>query len=235
MARIKLGALVQDVRGSLNGNVFSRNRGGAYVRSKVSPLQPISQWTAQVRSIFKSTSQAWGNELTDGQRAGWESFAAVHPITNVFGDAIILAGVALFQQVNSRLTLCGQARVTTAPSSWNVEDPGICVVDCQEAGDALSMVVTAGRALSAAEGLFVLCSQPLQPGRAVQTNDYRVINAVEEKVIVSAEEIGDEVQARYPDVTFADGDRLAVAVAVINTDTGAFSAFVRQEVIVAAG
>src|SRR5438094_3122359 len=100
MARVKLGGLAQDVRGTLNGNVFSRNRGGAYVRTKVSPVQPVSAFSSLARSIFAALSQAWSTDLSDVERAAWEAFAAVHPFVIVFGDAIVLSGIAFYQSVN---------------------------------------------------------------------------------------------------------------------------------------
>ena len=40
MAKIKMTAIVADMRNKLNGSVFSRNRGGAYIRTKVTPINP---------------------------------------------------------------------------------------------------------------------------------------------------------------------------------------------------
>ena len=45
MAKILMTAIVADIRNKLNGSVFSKNRYGAYVRTKVTPVNPQS--TAQ--------------------------------------------------------------------------------------------------------------------------------------------------------------------------------------------
>jgi hypothetical protein len=52
MAKIKFGMMMTDARGKLGGHVFSKNRSGAYVRTKVTPVN--GQTTAQtgVRAIF---------------------------------------------------------------------------------------------------------------------------------------------------------------------------------------
>ena len=40
MAKILTTAIVADIRNKLNGSVFSKNRYGAYVRTKVTPVNP---------------------------------------------------------------------------------------------------------------------------------------------------------------------------------------------------
>jgi len=53
------GAIVVDGRGKLGGHVASKNRHGSYFRTKVSPSQPASQYSANVRARFTTISQAW--------------------------------------------------------------------------------------------------------------------------------------------------------------------------------
>ena len=40
MAKIKFGMMMTDASGKLGGQVFSKNRGGSYVRTKVTPTNP---------------------------------------------------------------------------------------------------------------------------------------------------------------------------------------------------
>jgi len=46
------GAIVVDGRGKLGGHVASKNRHGSYFRTKVSPSQPASQYSANVRAAL---------------------------------------------------------------------------------------------------------------------------------------------------------------------------------------
>ena len=59
MAKIKLSAIVSEMRGKLNGSVFSKNRGGAYIRTKVTPVNPQSLAQGLVRATLTNLSQAW--------------------------------------------------------------------------------------------------------------------------------------------------------------------------------
>ena len=102
MALIKLGALAQDVRGSIAGTTFSKSRAGATTRQKVSPVQPSTERQRTVRSNLTTISQAWRN-LTDAAQGAWNTWAQNHPIPNVFGDPIKLAGNGAFLKVNADL------------------------------------------------------------------------------------------------------------------------------------
>jgi len=48
MAIIKFSAIVSDARGKIGGNVFSRNKGGSYIRSYVKPINPSTPKQTQV-------------------------------------------------------------------------------------------------------------------------------------------------------------------------------------------
>jgi hypothetical protein len=223
MASVKLGAIAQDIRGSLNGMVFSRNRGGQYVRQKVSPVQPVSPWSARSRAIFKSVAQRWSQVLTDEQRAAWSAFAALHPFLNVFGDSILLSGVAFYEAANARLAQCGQAYVDDAPESWTVEDLGTVSIALTIDAGHLKTVTTIGRELTEDEGLFVLVTPPITVDRKLQRNQFVLVNSAADDVFAVADDMGQDIEARLPGHTYAVADEMAFLVAAINTATGAMS------------
>lgn len=226
MALVKLGGLAQDVRGSLNGSVFSRNRGGAYVRTKVSPVQPISRWSGLVRCIFPAISARWSTVLTDIQRTDWEAWAATHPIANVFGDAIILSGVACYMRVVAYLRMCGCGYLSAAPTTFAVADPGTPVVVATALAGVLTLSVAAGRALTADEGNMVYLTKPLSGSRAPQQGDYKLLNLASLTSFQNADPLGSQVLIRIPNTTWVVGQRIGVYFAVINKVTGAVSAWV---------
>jgi hypothetical protein len=230
MALVKLGGLAQDVRGSLNGNVFSRNRGGAYVRTKVSPVQPQTSFQQKVRAIFKAVAQMWATTLDAGQRAAWDAWAAVHPFVNVFGDSIILSGVAAFEAVNARLGQIGEDYIGDPPETWSVEDLGPVDVDGGVDGDTLSMKATPTRVLTGDETLFIYGTAPLVGGRSAQRRDFKLVNLVGLTGYASAAQFGPDMQLRLPGIPFYGQDIVVVQVAAINKTTGAISQGVRVEV-----
>jgi hypothetical protein len=115
MAKINLGALAQDVRGSLAGTTFSKGRGGSIVRQKVSPVQPRTARQLAQRAIFSAASQAW-RALTEEQRADWQNYATSHKVVDVFGMARTLSGIAAFTMVNGTRMTAGLALTQDPPA-----------------------------------------------------------------------------------------------------------------------
>jgi hypothetical protein len=214
--------------------VFSRNRGGAYVRSKVSPVQPQSEWSSRARCIFKAVAQRWSAVLTDIQRVAWEAFAAVHPFVNVFGDSITLSGVAFFEAVNVRIRQCGDDWVDDPPSSFVVEDLGDVVVEAIDTAGTLAVTVTAGRSLGCDEGLYVFSTPPILTARVPQRTDFRLVNTPATGLFASASDIVAPLTARFPDAAWPVGTAFSVLVACLNKSTGAISAAVKVDVVVTA-
>lgn len=224
MALIKFGAMTTDARGTLAGIVFSRNGGGAYIRQKVSPIQPLTTSSGLSRSVFGSISQRWSTQLTDAQRAGWEAFAAVHTFVNVFGSSIVLTGIAFYQAVNKRLLQVGADYLDTAPSEFDVAALGSVVVSAHAAAGVLTgMTITVGRPLVYGEGLYVFGTPPILGARAVQKNMLRLINTPATGTFNNAADEHLAYQARFDPLAWATADRFAVRVAVLNEDTGAIS------------
>jgi len=224
LALIKMGALAQDVRGSLNGTVFSRNKGGAFVRSKVSPCQPLSRWSSGTREVFKACAQRWSGTLTAAQRSAWNAFALLHPYVNVFSDSIVLPGVAMYAAVNARLRQCGQTAIDEVPATFVVADCGGITVVMTALVGVLSLVVTPGRALVGSEGLVVWASLPLGGGRKLQLRDLRFMNLVSRCVFASGDPLGPQFPQRWPGQTWVVGQRVGIRVAILSKTTGAMSA-----------
>lgn len=112
MALIKTGALVAEIRGKEGGMVFSRNKGGAYVKVKVTPTNPQTIYQQNQRGQLGAISQAW-RALTQAQRDAWGVFAAGAPVTNIFGDQTFLSGFGAFCKTNRNLRLLGIATLTS--------------------------------------------------------------------------------------------------------------------------
>jgi len=57
--KIKFGAIVVAGSGKIGGHVASKNRGGAYLRTKVTPTNPNSPAQAGARALLASLSTGW--------------------------------------------------------------------------------------------------------------------------------------------------------------------------------
>lgn len=116
MALLKLGPLVADIRGSIGGTVFARNRGGAYARNRTTPLNPQSAAQVAVRAALGVLSNNWTTVLTQAQRDAWDAWAGQVPVPNAFGEDRFLSGINAYVAGNSLLSQAGAALVTDAPT-----------------------------------------------------------------------------------------------------------------------
>lgn len=115
MAKIKFGAIVTDIRGSIDSVTYSKSKYGAYARKKVTPVNPNTALQAEVRSIFGAASSLF-RSLGTATIAAWNAVAAEYTRSNVFGDNLPLSGATLFTKMKTQLVNLGY---TTNPSPIN--------------------------------------------------------------------------------------------------------------------
>lgn len=224
MAIIKLGGLAQDVRGSLNGTTFSRNKGGAYVRSKVSPVQPVSEFSSKARAIFAALSQRWATALTSAQRSAWVAFASTHTFVNVFGDAITLSGLNMYQSVNRAIMQVGKPLIDDPPSVFSAPAVMTCVpLPLSTAGviATLAQTTVVSDALGAEQSLYVFATVPLPLGRTPQKNDFRLINPFTFSSIGLTTSFAVAYNSRFDTPGVIVGQTIWFRVAVLDWSTGA--------------
>lgn len=141
MAKIKTTAIVADIRNKLNGSVFSKNRYGSYVRTKVTPVNPQSTAQQNVRNRLSTQAQAWRG-LSESQRQAWINAAAGFPFTDIFGDTKILSGSALYVKLNNNLAGAGQAAISAPPSPVAIPALVLGTFTAAETAGAISLAFT---------------------------------------------------------------------------------------------
>jgi hypothetical protein len=112
MAKIKFGAIVSDVRGSIDSVTYARSRYGAYARKKVTPVNPNTVAQSLARAVFGAASSLFrslGTAVIDQ----WNAVAPEYQRSNVFGDNLPLSGQTLFTKLKTQLNSVG---VTGNPS-----------------------------------------------------------------------------------------------------------------------
>ncbi len=117
--KIKFGSFIVAGSGKIGGHVASKNRGGSYLRTKVTPNNPQTVAQMTVRGIFASISSAWSS-LTQGQRDSFDGFVAAYSTTDIFGDIRNPSGKNLYQRLNQNLENTGQGLITTCVAPTEV-------------------------------------------------------------------------------------------------------------------
>ena len=125
--KIKWGALVVDGRGKLGGHVAAQNRGGSYLRTKVTPSNPQSTFQTGVRNLFGSISAGW-SDLAAPDRNAWNNAVDNWKNTNIFGDLKIPSGKALYQRLNQQAQVVGYSALTTPPVKEDIPPSNVTAV-----------------------------------------------------------------------------------------------------------
>jgi hypothetical protein len=114
MARIKFGALVSEISGSIGSATFQKSNFGNTLRTK--PRSRRSGTTSQMscRYIMMQLHQAWA-ALTDAQRQQWNRFVSFSGAGINRDKAILLTGHSLFIKYNF-LRLLNHQAILTVPA-----------------------------------------------------------------------------------------------------------------------
>ena len=119
MAKIKFGMMMTDARGKLGGQVFSKNRAGAYVRTKVTPVNPRTTFQQASRQLLGAISQSW-SALTVAQRESFNKAVSDWARTDIFGDLKNPTGKNLFTRLNKNAIGAGFPDVLAAPAKMEI-------------------------------------------------------------------------------------------------------------------
>lgn len=172
-----------DARGKLGGQVFSKNRAGAFVRTKVTPANPRSAAQMQSRSFLSTLSIGW-NGLTDAQRASWNGAVEAWQKTNIFGDLVKPTGKNLFTALNKNLLQCGQSIINTAPAKMELPAIAISSVAISISG---STITTGLATVPAGVTLQISATPALNNGVNYVRGKFRVIKYVASGALTPAQ------------------------------------------------
>lgn len=229
MARILFsGVAGVDMRGKLNGSVFSKNRGGAYVRTKVTPVNPETTAQQNARNRLSTNSQAW-RDLTEAERQGWIDAAPNFPYSDIYGFSKTLSGFQLYVKLNNNLALIGEAAITTAPSPVAIPQLELASV---AADDSANTVIITGTTPVPADFAMVVEATPnVTPGKSFVKNLFRFINA-EPAAATSPFDVSAEYTPVFGDPVV--GNKIFVRAFYISTITGQAGIPVQAQTIVVA-
>lgn len=140
MALIKLGGGVADIRGSIGGTVFSKNRYGSYTRNRTIPVNPSSSAQTKIRATLGQVRNAWFSVLTQAQRDAWAVYATNVPVQNRLGETINLTGWNMFARTNTALLYNDETIVAAAPTDFSLaEQDSTLAITVSEATQLISV------------------------------------------------------------------------------------------------
>lgn len=176
MAKVLFSALISDMRNKLNGSVFARNRGGAYLRTKVTPVNPKTSAQVAQRSLLTTYAQAW-RSLTEAQRLAWSAAVGSWAKTDIFGNIVNPSGNTLYIRLNINVALAGGTALTTPPSPVGAQ----ALTELSVVSDVSSSTVTITflpAAVPADHSMVIESTPMLSPGISNANAKYRVIKTL---------------------------------------------------------
>ena len=232
MALVKYGGGVMDVRGSIGGQVHSKNRYGQYIRAKVVPVNPRSNAQSAIRSIMASITDKWSSVLTSVQRTAWETYAAAVTMTNRLGESITLTGFNHYVRSNTARRNVGMTRLDVAPTTLSLPAQEEAFnISASSAAQTISVSFQAGGDWTSEDSAAMVLHQglPQLVSRAFFNGHFRKIGTI----------LGDSgspptsPQAVAVDFPIAEDQRQFVKARILRAD-GRLSEFFRDDAVVGA-
>lgn len=226
MAKIKFGAMMVDASGKLGGQVFSKNRGGAYIRTKTTPLNPQTTAQMSIRGLFASISSAWSG-LGEASRQSFNNLVSSYARTDIFGDLRNPSGKNLFQRLNQNLVISGQAQITECVAPEVVPFANLQSVDGSIVGASLTVSAIGN---TSGSKVMIWATPSLSQGKSFVKNDLRLIG-----VINGSNAFDEDIWASYSAKFGAPsaGANIHVGVRVVNANGQASPLEVKKATIVA--
>lgn len=169
------GSIIVAGSGKIGGHVASKNRHGSYLRTKVSPSQPSSTYSANVRARLASISTGW-RSLTQAQRSLWNGAVSDFKRTDVFGNMHNPSGFNLYQMLNNNLVNIGEAVLTTPPTPEAVAGLVSLRATVVHAG---AVTLTFTDAISADTSILVFATPAVSAGKNFVKSEYRQIGVID--------------------------------------------------------
>lgn len=206
--KLKFGAIVTDGRGKIGGHVASKNRSGAYLRTKVTPSNPNTVAQVQARSILASLSQMW-QTLTESQRSGWNGAVKEWGTTDIFGDIKNPSGINLFVKLNANLISVGYPTLSDVPAKYEV--PAVVLLEgvYKISTDTLSLYYN--NVLADGQKALVRATPRLSAGVSFVKSQLRVIGT--ETVALDKVTLVDVYSSKFGAVSA--GDNVSASVQIV--------------------
>lgn len=168
------GTIVGAASGKMGSMVASHNKGGQYLRARVTPSGAVaSPAQATVRNSLAALAAAWGTELSAEQRSAWEDYALNVPGSNALGDSIQLSGQNWYIACNVPRLQASLARVDDAPTTFDRGTPSLPGLFITQ-GDS-SGTIGFGSSLTMTGNYLLYQGRPYNIGRNKYYGSYQLV------------------------------------------------------------
>ncbi len=227
--KVKFGMMMTEASGKLGGHVAAKNRGGAYVRTKVTPSNPRTVNQLAARNRVTNNAQGWRG-LTQTQRTAWNNAVSNFKSTDIFGDIRNPSGINLYVKLNSNLSEAGQSLLTVPPLPGAVTGPATLTLTAAAGTPALSLAFTVSPVPTGMSWIIRATAQQ-SPGKSFVKSLYRDL-VVEAAAATSPFNLLSAYNTKFG--TLVAGQAIFVEVIAVNNTTGQKSTPLAAQCIIAA-
>lgn len=214
-------AIIQPILGSLRGsigdNTFSHNRGGDYVRRRVSPTNPNSTRQQTMRTFLGTLAALWSSTLTAAQRAQWNTWAENQTKEGPLGNSINWTGINAYVSLNAHLLDAGDTRIDAPPVV--VAPTGLLTLSVDVSAINTADVTFTATPLAANHKLALFMSLPQSGTAEPNLKQCRIVG-------YSAAAQASPWAATTP-FSVISGQKVVFFCAIMDDETGLFSPFLR--------
>lgn len=229
MAKVNFGVGVSEIRNKIGGIVFARNRGGAYMRTKVTPLNPQTTAQAGARSLLTSLAQAF-RSLSQEQITAWNNAVTQWQTTDIFGMLVSPTGLALYVRLNANIINAGGTVIDTPPSPVGAASLGSLSLTAAVTGDVFDVAFSPAT-VPADHSMYVEATPMLSPGINNANSKFRFIG-IAAAAAASPADLFTEETSKFG--SLVAGQKVLVRAKFINKLTGEVSLSLKASAIVAA-
>lgn len=215
MAKVKFSALISGMSGKLNGSVFAKNRGGAYIRNKVTPSNPSTSYQISVRAILADLAAAF-RTLGQASIAAWNGAVSQWATTDVFGDLKNPSGINLYVRLNANIAKVGGTAITVPPAPLGTD---LVLLDgvTADVSDSEILLDSPSNAVPAGHALLIEATPCMSAGISNANGKFRQIHT-----IAAGQDPNADIFVQWSDKfgALVAGQKLFVRVSTVRLATG---------------
>jgi hypothetical protein len=230
MGKVTYSSAVSEIRGNVGSLCYSRTRGGAVVRARLSRVAGWSNLQNDVRDYAANVGVRWNATLTDAGRRAWNSAASTLSRHNQLKQAVSLTGQQYYFKVNFPYHWIWEEFFDAPPSILTPNPIPTLAIDAATATPQ-SLLLNFNRTPDADEAFYVRVTNPMNPG--VTSYGHRFSYC---KILYEPNELPFEAQGEYNlyHPPLVEGKKLAFTTQVHNHTTAALSLPLLTTCIIAA-
>jgi hypothetical protein len=178
MAKVTFSAGIAELRGNIGSVNYSRNRGGAIAKARLTRVKPWSDAQIAVRANRTGIYKGWWQSLTEDNRRNWRAFAAEQSHTDQLRQNKSWSGLNAFFHFNYWYYVFFTDFLYDPPADPTpFITPAVTVVSANVA--AQELILDAERQALENEVVLMATTPPLSPGVNTPGERFRAVLSFE--------------------------------------------------------